>query len=94
MTDNCTPEYDRERLKDEESVRFFSQKMALKLSMARASGRHGWRDANIVSDEQLIAYLRDNLDRQQYIDVANYAMMLYFRDTDKATGIENDENRK
>ena len=74
---------DDERNHDVESVRVFSQKMAVKLAKGRASGRHGWRDVNIVSDKQLLEYLHDNLDRQQYVDVANYAMMLYFREIDR-----------
>lgn len=62
-------------------ARVFAEDMAKKLKEASDNGRHGWQNPDVCS----IADLRRMFDEQclrahpDFIDVANFAMMLFFR---------------
>jgi hypothetical protein len=57
----------------------FSQLMVERLIKAKENGKHGW-NTDIVSLDFLKAKLILAITKNEYIDVANYAMMIYHRE--------------
>lgn len=66
---------------DDEAVDAFAQAMHAKMAAARAKGKEGWDDPERCTDARLRSLLDDALfEPVDYIDVANYAMMLWNRE--------------
>jgi hypothetical protein len=63
-----------ERLHNEADVRRFAEAMILKLHIAHAKGRHGWRR---MPSPLLWKMLREHVDKGNPVDVANLAMMIH-----------------
>ena len=64
---------------DDEAVDRFASAMHTKMAQARAKGKEGWDDPERCSDEKLGDLLSNARFLNQYVDVANYAMMLWAR---------------
>lgn len=64
---------------DDEAVDSFAQAMHDKMAAARAKGKEGWDDPERCSDERLGDLLSNARFLNEYVDVANYAMMLWNR---------------
>jgi hypothetical protein len=59
---------------DDVAVDRFAWRMKLKLAEARAKGRGGWERC---PEADLMAMLRDHIDKGDMRDVANLAMMIH-----------------
>lgn len=59
---------------DDVAVDRFAWRMKLKLSDARAKGRGGWEQC---PEADLLAMLRDHVEKGDMRDVANLAMMIW-----------------
>ncbi len=68
-----------ERMRDEEAVSTFTQRMADKMAASRRKGRHGWWNPAICPIERLRDELVKHVEKEDWVDVANYAMMLHWR---------------
>lgn len=64
---------------DDEAVDRFAAAMHAKMASARAKGKEGWDDPARCTVEYLRALLTDCFQNEEYVDVANYAMMLWAR---------------
>ena len=64
---------------DEGAIKVFTDKMSAKLEVKRMQGRGGWFNDDIISVDALQEMLQEHVDREDWVDVANLAMMLYFR---------------
>lgn len=64
---------------DDEAVDTFAQAMHDKMTAARAKGKEGWDDPEQRTDKQLEALFLQCYERGEWVDVANYAMMLWNR---------------
>lgn len=64
---------------DDEAVDRFAAAMHAKMASARAKGKEGWDDPERCSDERLKALLHYDNCHGNWVDVANYAMMLWAR---------------
>lgn len=60
---------------DDEAVDTFAQAMHLRMAQARAQEKEGWER---YPSEYLEALLASNVEAEEWVDVANYAMMLHF----------------
>lgn len=60
-------------------IKHFSHLLERNLRNAYLKGAKGWDDHRICPDELLRQKLLENLEKQHYVDVAAYAMFLYFR---------------
>lgn len=68
---------------DDEAVDTFAQAMHDKMAAARAKGKEGWDDPERCSTEHLEKLLDSALSMSEWVDVANYAMMLHLRSGQK-----------
>lgn len=64
---------------DDEAVDRFAAAMHAKMASARAKGKEGWDDPDRCSDEKLRSLAELAFHSSRYVDVANYAMMLWVR---------------
>lgn len=64
---------------DDEAVDRFASAMHAKMAQARAKGKEGWDDPERYPDGRLISLLDEAMDGLEWVDVANYAMMLWAR---------------
>ena len=64
---------------DDEAVDAFAQAMHAKMAAARAKGKEGWDDPERCSIDRLIELCDKSLLAAEWVDVANYAMMLHLR---------------
>lgn len=64
---------------DDEAVDRFASAMRAKMAQARAKGKEGWDDPERCKGNYLAELLQDSVDEMEYVDVANYAMMLWAR---------------
>lgn len=64
---------------DDEAVDSFAQAMHDKMAAARAKGKEGWDDPERCTDKKLEALFLQAYERAEWVDVANYAMMLWNR---------------
>lgn len=73
---------------DDEAVDKFAAAMHAKMAQARAKGKEGWDDPERCSEGALTLHLVNavqfaSMNRDRWIDVANYAMMLWARGLSK-----------
>lgn len=68
-----------ERAVDVVAVNTFAKAMMARLDFARQNGRGGWRDNSVVSVEDLITMMTQQVIRGQMVDAANFCMMLHQR---------------
>lgn len=64
---------------DDEAVDSFAQAMHEKMAAARAKGKEGWDDPERCTIDRLIQLCDQSLLAGEWVDVANYAMMLHIR---------------
>lgn len=64
---------------DDEAVDSFAQAMHDKMAAARAKGKEGWDDPERCTTDRLIELCDLSLLAAEWVDVANYAMMLWNR---------------
>lgn len=64
---------------DDEAVDSFAQAMHDKMAAARAKGKEGWDDPERCSTAQLESLCNEAWAISEWVDVANYAMMLWNR---------------
>ena len=64
---------------DDEAVDRFASAMHAKMAQARAKGKEGWDDPERCSIDRLIELCDVSLLGAEWVDVANYAMMLWAR---------------
>lgn len=64
---------------DDEAVDRFASAMHTKMAQARAKGKEGWDDPERCPALTLQRYLMSSLQEGEFVDVANYAMMLWAR---------------
>lgn len=64
---------------DDEAVDRFAAAMHAKMAQARAKGKEGWDDPEQRNVGELEAFLLASAEYNQWVDVANYAMMLWAR---------------
>lgn len=64
---------------DDEAVDTFAQAMHAKMAAARAKGKEGWDDPERCGTGHLQALFEEAAAELDYVDAANYAMMLYLR---------------
>lgn len=64
---------------DDEAVDTFAQAMHDKMAAARAKGKEGWDDPERCSTEALENLCHQTWALREWVDVANYAMMLWNR---------------
>jgi len=64
---------------DETGLSLFAEAMREKLAKKRGQGRGGWFRYNECDDQKLEDQLSDHYDEDDWVDVANYAMMLWNR---------------
>lgn len=64
---------------DDEAVDSFAQVMHAKMAAARAKGKEGWDDPQRCPVVRLAELLQLAVAAGDYVDVANYAMMLHLR---------------
>jgi len=63
----------------EDILHEFSTEILLKLTREWSRGKHGWDSPDIVADHELLGKLSQNIHTKDWIDVAAYAMFLYYR---------------
>lgn len=73
---------------DDEAVDKFAAAMHAKMAAARAKGKEGWDDPErcsvaVLNLELLNAIKFASIDTGRWVDVANYAMMLWAREQSK-----------
>lgn len=68
---------------DDEAVDRFAAAMHAKMAQARAKGKEGWDDPERCNMGRLQALLHDAYLLDEWVDVANYAMMLWARGQSK-----------
>lgn len=68
---------------DDEAVDRFAAAMHAKMAQARAKGKEGWDDPERCSGDHLEHLLREAFTVNEWVDVANYAMMLWARGQSK-----------
>lgn len=68
---------------DDEAVDRFAAAMHAKMAHARAKGKEGWDDPERCNMGRLQALLHDAYLLDEWVDVANYAMMLWARGQSK-----------
>lgn len=68
---------------DDEAVDRFAAAMHAKMASARAKGKEGWDDPERCSDAHLRGLLTTGMQQHEWVDVANYAMMLWARGQSK-----------
>lgn len=68
---------------DDEAVDKFAAAMHAKMAAARAKGKEGWDDPQRCPDGRLGGLLDEAVDARDWVDVANYAMMLWARGQSK-----------
>lgn len=64
---------------DDEAVDRFASAMHAKMAQARAKGKEGWDDPERCTDAHLRGLLTTGMQQHEWVDVANYAMMLWAR---------------
>lgn len=64
---------------DDEAVDTFAQAMHDKMAAARAKGKEGWDDPERCPDKYLSELCLSAWEGDLWVDVANYAMMLWNR---------------
>ena len=64
---------------DDEAVDRFAAAMHAKMAQARAKGKEGWDDPERCPEDRLLNLLNDGYAAHDWVDVANYAMMLWAR---------------
>lgn len=66
---------------DEEVIDAFATAMKAKMALKRAQGRGGWSNKGncSVTGAELSEQLRDHVEKDDPIDVANYCFMLWAR---------------
>lgn len=64
---------------DDEAVDRFASAMHAKMAQARAKGKEGWDDPERCAGPYLHSLCQEALDAFEWVDVANYAMMLWAR---------------
>jgi hypothetical protein len=57
----------------------FAREMSKKLNAARKKGRGGWWDKEQCSIDDLMAGMQHHIEKGDMRDVANFAMMIYWR---------------
>ncbi|WP_068314988.1 hypothetical protein [Polycladidibacter hongkongensis] len=78
----ATVSLSEEITRDRQCVDAFAEGMKQKLATSILKGRRGWRDAVQVTEASLEVQLRSLIGKgnaENYIDIANLAMMLHFR---------------
>lgn len=68
---------------DDEAVDRFAAAMHAKMAQARAKGKEGWDDPERCAVKYLDGLLRNATEQGRWVDVANYAMMLWARGQSK-----------
>lgn len=68
-----------DRHPDDEAVDKFAAAMHARMAEKRAEGKDGWDDPALCTDELLEGLLDRALLADKWVDVANYAMMLWAR---------------
>lgn len=78
---------------NEMATTHFCRKMYNKLRTAERKGRHGWFSAAAISEFELLDMLKKQsqkpFEELDYIDIANFAMMLHFRTADRSSDHAN-----
>ena len=69
----------QDKLMDEGALISFYDLMRDKMTEQRDSGRAGWFDSTVITYDALQQMLKQNFYDEDWIDVANIAMMLHFR---------------
>jgi DNA binding domain, excisionase family len=64
---------------DDEAVDKFAAAMHAKMAQARAKGKEGWDDPERCTDHCLKGLMVNAQSGGEWVDVANYAMMLWAR---------------
>lgn len=76
-------------LADSLALTLFQHAMQEKMREAAARGRYGWHRPETCTEQELISLLREqfvNRPVPDYVDIANYAMMLWNRARMRAQG--------
>lgn len=68
---------------DDEAVDRFAAAMHAKMAQARAKGKEGWDDPERCSVDRLVELFDTSVLAEEWVDVANYAMMLWARGQSK-----------
>ena len=68
---------------DDEAVDRFAAAMHAKMAQARAKGKEGWDDPERCHTDHLEMLVADSVSVREWVDVANYAMMLWARGQSK-----------
>lgn len=68
---------------DDEAVDRFAAAMHAKMAQARAKGKEGWDDPERCPTDRLYGLASMSLTSGEYVDLANYAMMLWARGQSK-----------
>lgn len=68
---------------DDEAVDRFAAVMHAKMASARAKGKEGWDDPERCPIQALETLVADSVCVREWVDVANYAMMLWARGQSK-----------
>lgn len=79
-----------ERETDTDAVRSFTGFMETRMEEALDNGKRGWWNDEAVSTHELRNKLLDQFEKRDWVDVANYAMMLHYR-TQHEEHRDNDE---
>ena len=69
------------RMEDADAVNAFAQAMREKMARSHLKGRSGWDDPKQCTYAYLRVLLQSAVDNGDMVDVANYAMMLWHRET-------------
>ena len=69
----------REQAIDRAAVHDFSTAMEIKMNKSREKGKGGWHDPYQCTVSSLAKLMREHLDKGDYVDVGNFAMMLWHR---------------
>lgn len=68
---------------DDEAVDKFAAAMHARMTECRLKGKEGWDDPERCPVETLEQWLRFSLDNRDWVDVANYTMMVWAREQAK-----------
>ena len=63
----------------EDILKVFSSEILIKLTQAWGEGKYGWDNPDIIPDNKLLGKLSQNIHTKDWVDVAAYAMFMYYR---------------
>ena len=68
---------------DQNAWSLFSAEVEERIRESARKGKFGWADPEICSNKELRDRLLDNLQAEDYLDVAAYAMFLHLRESNE-----------